>query len=1080
MFAGQGSQFYGMGRQLRAVHPVFDRTLRELDTMFADAGLPGMLDEMHRSDRGVTDPFDRFAHTHPAILMVELALLDMLLAEGIGPDHVLGTSLGEYAAAATAGVLDREHLTRAIVAQVKLTEELCPPGGMAAVLDDVSRFDPDSPEWSGLELAAVNYDRHFVVSGAPSALDRVQSRLRAEGVACQRLPVRFAFHSAEVDRVAEPYQSMMATIPLHAPTMPLVSCATGSVVDEVTPAHMWNTVRGPIRFADAVRLLERDHDELCYVDLGPSPTLATFATHNLRPGSGATTVAMIDPFAPAETALTRLREMFRTRSTASRRSGRTAVLFPGQGSQSVGMAGDLFSRFPDLVAEADDVLGYSVERLCTEDPRQELNRTEFTQPALFVANALHYRAWQSEHDTTPDFFAGHSLGEFNALWAAGAFDFGTGLRMVRRRGELMAAMADGAMAAVIGLDEDAVRKVLSEEPLTRIDVANVNSADQVVISGPRDVVVNAKEAFLAAGAQRYVPLRVSGAFHSRHMAPAAAEFERFLRGCELRPPAVPVIANVTGLPYPDDVRPMLVDQLVSPVRWEHGVRRLLAEGVTDFTEVGPGRVLTKLVTAIRGVQAPAERAATPATAPVARTPTPATVPARPVAATRSAQDTTTPGSAAFRAAYGLRHAYVCGSMSHGIASEELVVRAGRAGLLAFFGAGGLTVDRVAAAVDHLRSALGAHPFGIGVSPDPHTEDALVALCLDRGVRVIEASGYTRVTRALARYRASRLTRDDTGTVVPRHRILVKVTRPDVAEQFLRPVPDPLLRTLRDDGVVTDDEAELAATVPAVDDVCVVADCGGHTERGSHPVLLPAVQRLRDRLAPEVRVGAAGGLGTPEAVATAFFLGADFVLTGSVNLCTAEAGLSAVAKDLLERVTVADTDHVPTAGGFEAGEQAQVVRRGVFFPARARRLRELYLRHTSLDDLDAETAAVIQDRWFRRDFEAVWRETRAYFAERDLSQIERAERDPRHRMALVFRWYLAESRRLAVEGDEDRKTDFQIQCGPALGAFNQWVEKTELARWRDRHVDQIAERLMSAAAEQLGRGSVAFRPAGASA
>ncbi|MFD7646089.1 ACP S-malonyltransferase [Streptomyces albidoflavus] len=645
MFAGQGSQFYGMGRELRAAHPVFDRTLRTLDTMFADAGLPGQLDELYRTDRSLRDAFDRFAHTHPAILMVELGLLDVLLAEGIAPDCVLGTSLGEYAAAAAAGVLDREELTCAVAAQVRLTEELCPPGGMLAVLADVTRFDAGQPRWRGLELAAVNYGRHFVVSGAPDALAAAERALAAEGTACQRLPVRYAFHSAQVDVVAEPYRRMMAGVSLHAPEVELVSCATGEAIGEVTPTHMWNTVRGPIRFQEAIRTLEAQYEGARYVDLGPSPTLANFAAHSFRDGSGARARSLLHPFVPPGTALAEIKEMCRPAPVSAsvpapapavrawgrapepdpasvpggRRAG-AAVLFPGQGSQRRGMAGALFADFPDLVAEADEILGYSVEELCRYDPRGELARTEFTQPALFVANALHYRAWQREHGKdAAAAFAGHSLGEYSALWAAGAFDFATGLRMVGRRGALMAAAPDGAMAAVIGLDEDQVRKVLADGgPLAGIDVANLNGGGQVVVSGPRGAVLGARAAFVAAGAAGYVPLRVSGAFHSRQMSAAAGDFAGFLAGVELRAPRLPVIANTTGEPYPDgDVRAVLTAQLTSPVRWEESVRHLLAAPqVSALVEVGPGTVLTKLLDRIR-TAAPAEA---PAEAPAAQAP----------------------------------------------------------------------------------------------------------------------------------------------------------------------------------------------------------------------------------------------------------------------------------------------------------------------------------------------------------------------------------------------------------------------------------------------------------------------------
>ncbi|MFD7646090.1 PfaD family polyunsaturated fatty acid/polyketide biosynthesis protein [Streptomyces albidoflavus] len=414
----------------------------------------------------------------------------------------------------------------------------------------------------------------------------------------------------------------------------------------------------------------------------------------------------------------------------------------------------------------------------------------------------------------------------------------------------------------------------------------------------------------------------------------------------------------------------------------------------------------------------------------------------------------------------MRHAYVCGSMFRGIASEALVARAARAGLLAFYGAGGLAPEEVAAVLGRLRDAVGGRTFGVSLPQGPGLE-ARVDLLLSHGVDVVEASGFTGVAPALARYRLPGLVRAADGSVVARHRVLVKVTTPRAAEEFLRPVPEEVVRALRAEGAVSAEQAELAALLPAADDICLEADSGGHTDRGALAVLLPVLLRLRARHAAQgVRLGAAGGLGTPQAVAAAFLLGADFVLTGSVNLCTAESGISDVAKDMLEGIAVGDTDYAPSATAFETGGQTQVLGHGVFFPARARKLLALHRAHRSLEELDGQTRDMLEQRWFRRPLEQVWRDTRAYFAAHDPTEAERAERDPHHRMALVFRWYLAESQRLAIEGDAARRVDFQIHCGPALAAFNDWVSGTELERWPDRHVDHIADRLMTAAADHL--------------
>jgi trans-AT polyketide synthase/acyltransferase/oxidoreductase domain-containing protein len=229
-----------------------------------------------------------------------------------------------------------------------------------------------------------------------------------------------------------------------------------------------------------------------------------------------------------------------------------------------------------------------------------------------------------------------------------------------------------------------------------------------------------------------------------------------------------------------------------------------------------------------------------------------------------------------------------------------------------------------------------------------------------------------------------------------------------------------------------------------------------------------------RYSVPICVGAAGGLGTPEAVAAAFILGADFVLTGSVNQCTVEAGTSDAVKDLLQQADVQDTDLVPAGDMFEMGAKVQVFKKGLLFPGRAKKLYDVYRQFNSLEDIDAQTRTQIETRYFKRTFADVYAETKAFFLRAMPETIERAERDPKHKMALVFRWYFVHSSRLARVGNPDEKVDYQIHCGPALGAFNQSVKGTPFENWRNRHVDEIAERLMTGASSILENRFHAFR------
>jgi malonyl CoA-acyl carrier protein transacylase len=272
-------------------------------------------------------------------------------------------------------------------------------------------------------------------------------------------------------------------------------------------------------------------------------------------------------------------------------------MFPGQGSQIKGMGIELFSHFSEQIKQVDDVLGYSIKELCLEDPREQLGNTEYTQPALYVIEALSYLARAAE-EPAPKYLIGHSLGEYAALFAAGAFDFITGLKLVQKRGELMAQASGGGMLAVINLPEERIKFLLRVNGLDSIDFANFNSPKQIVLSGPAMDIIKANE-ILATEALMCVPLKVSGAFHSRYMQPAADEFAKFIAPFEFSPLKNQVLANVTAQSYTDNaIKENLVNQITHPVRWTEIIRSLKNQGETVFIEVGPGKVLTRLITQI--------------------------------------------------------------------------------------------------------------------------------------------------------------------------------------------------------------------------------------------------------------------------------------------------------------------------------------------------------------------------------------------------------------------------------------------------------------------------------------------------
>lgn len=280
----------------------------------------------------------------------------------------------------------------------------------------------------------------------------------------------------------------------------------------------------------------------------------------------------------------------------------TTFVFPGQGSQKKGMGEKLFKTYKELTHAANQILGYSVEDLCIYDQQEKLGQTQYTQPALFVVDVLHYLS-KLDEGFKPDYVMGHSLGEYVALYAAGVFSFETGLKLVSKRSELMAKAQGGAMLAVIGLSSEQIHLIIENNSIPNIDIANYNTYTQTIISGLKDDVMETIPLFESLGASMCLPLNVSGAFHSRYMREAASVFANYLMDFEFNDPKVPVIANTNADYYTSDtIKSNLVSQIDHSVQWLQSIESLINLGETDFIEVGPGMVLTGLINKIKSKQ----------------------------------------------------------------------------------------------------------------------------------------------------------------------------------------------------------------------------------------------------------------------------------------------------------------------------------------------------------------------------------------------------------------------------------------------------------------------------------------------
>ena len=428
------------------------------------------------------------------------------------------------------------------------------------------------------------------------------------------------------------------------------------------------------------------------------------------------------------------------------------------------------------------------------------------------------------------------------------------------------------------------------------------------------------------------------------------------------------------------------------------------------------------------------------------------------------------GDPGFCKAHKLQYAYAGGSMANGISSTQLAEALGRAGMLGFYGAAGQPLEEIEKAIDRLRTTPWAYGFNLIHSPsDPALETALVDLYLCRGVRLIEASAFINFTLPLIRFRTAGIHLNAAGEIETPNRVIGKVSRTEVATRFFSPPEDKFLRELVSRGELTPEQAGLASRIPMAEDVTAEGDSGGHTDNRPLVNLLPAIIALRDRLqtlysySTAPRAGAGGGIATPEAAAAAFIMGAAYIVTGSVNQACVESGTSTIVKNLLAEAEQADVAMAAAADMFEMGVKVQILKRGTMFAMRANKLYELYRACNSFEEIPAGTRAVLERDYFRASFTEIWRGTREYFARKDPAQTERAERDPKHKMALVFRWYLSQSSRWPLAGDESRKLDYQIWCGPAMGAFNEWTKGSFLERPQAREAVIVARNLLAGAA-----------------
>ena len=432
------------------------------------------------------------------------------------------------------------------------------------------------------------------------------------------------------------------------------------------------------------------------------------------------------------------------------------------------------------------------------------------------------------------------------------------------------------------------------------------------------------------------------------------------------------------------------------------------------------------------------------------------------------------GSDTWKADHKTQYAYYGGEMAQGIASAAICEELSKVGMIGYFGSAGLSPAVVEENIIRLKTNLGDHgkSFGANLINSPHApelENKIVDLYLKYGVERIGAAAYMQLSLPIVRYRLKGLSVLPDGTICCRHHIAAKISRQEVAAKFLTPAPEKFVNELLASGEITEEQARLSQYIPVADDITAEADSGGHTDNRAAMALFPSILMLRDRqqtkynFATAPRVGLGGGIASPQSAAAAFAMGADYLVVGSAHQACVESGTSDTAREMLAHATQADVLTAPAGDMFEMGAKVQVLKWGTLFAQRARKLGDWYSQCKSLEDLPANAQLQLERDYFKKPVAQVWKETEEFFTKRDPAELERANRDPKHKMALIFRAYLGLSSRWAIQGDPSNRSNFQIWCGPSMGAFNEWTQGSFLETPSNRKVGLVAMNIMFGAA-----------------
>lgn len=773
-------------------------------------------------------------------------------------------------------------------------------------------------------------------------------------------------------------------------------------------------------------------------------------------------------------------------------------MFSGQGSQYFRMGYALYNEnavFRNYMDSMDETVKQFSKKSVIQYIYQDIKKGNtcdditFTHPAIFM---IEYALASTliDYGISPDSVMGVSLGEYSAMAVSGAVDAQEMLKCVIRQAQIISEKnIQGKMLTVLYNYEKLAPEIESRRG---IELASYDSNNHFVVSG-NSFDIAGLESYLKANKIFFQELSVKYAFHSYMMEPLKQKYLSLFGNITFKKPEIRYISSVLGTEINSFSAEYLWQVVRKPMQFRKGASNLYSKKNCIFADIGPSGTLANLVKlnlgerdhslavifmspfshgtkdfekSLKILQLESDmKMKEDENSSMKNDRIPLQIDGRIISANSL-------GSDVFKKEFSLKYAYLGGSMYNGISSADMAVKMARSGMLSFFGAAGVSTEKVEAAILDMQNRIGDKgQFGVNLLYSTHNfqnEQNVVDLVIKYGVKNVEASAYLNITPEIVRLRLYGIHKKDNGEIIPKTRIFAKVSRTRNAEMFLNPPPENIVKTLLQENKITPEEAALSSRIPMADAITVEADSGGHTDSQPAFVIFPEIKKLCEKTAKKngydkIFVGFAGGIGTPEAAAAAFVAGADYIQTGSINQCTVEAGISDYAKSMLQTANVQDTELVPAGDMLELKSKVQVLKKGVFFPPRAKKISELFHRLSSLDEMDNETKLELESKYYHKTLEQVFEECKLHGS---ASEVQKETDDPKLKMSAVFRQYFSQSGKSAISGERDNKLNFQIMTGPAIGAFNAWVKETPLEDWENRNVDEIAIKILSAAADLL--------------